>query len=201
MAEDYPRIDSNDSVREAVEKLLASRWPSGLVIGPEDRLMGAFGRREVLRALSRRTGGFFPEDELGFGLVRGEAFRSEALREVWSVFWKSPVAEVATQKVPSVSESAPLEAVARLLAEGVDIVAVLRGSRVVGAVDPCHALRGMSAEKGESRGSSERPPGARRSAPRPVASFHATRQPRSPRRRGQTSATKSGASSHRSRPA
>jgi len=193
MADDFPRIAPDDTVRAGVGKLLASEWPSGLVIGPQDRLMGAFGRREVLRALSRRTGGFFPEGELGFGLVRGEAFRSEALRNVWTVFWRSPAGEVAAQAVQTVSESAPLEAVARLMAkEGEDIVAVLRGTRVVGALDPRHVLQGLSGRSREGpRDRPSRPGGARQplDVSRP-ASARAIRRRRSPRRRGPTSATR-----------
>ncbi len=191
MADDFPRIDPDDTVREGVGKLLASEWPSSLVIGPQDRLMGAFGRREVLRALSRRTGGFFPEGELGFGLVRGEAFQSEALREVWSGFWRSPASEVAAQAVRTVSESAPLEVVARLLAkEGEDIVAVLHGARVVGALDPRHVLRGLSGRSREgSRDGPSRPGVPRQSleASGPASARGLPRR-RSLRGRGRTSA-------------
>src|SRR3989304_6237346 len=193
MADDFPRILPAESAREAVGKLLGSGWPSGLVLSPEGHLVGAFGKREVLRALSQRTGGFFPEDELGFGLVRGEAFRSEALRDVWTVFWRSPAGKVASQDVPTVPESTPLEAVARLFAgEEEDIVAVLRGARAVGAGDARPGPRGLSGRaRRVSRVGLSWPGGARQP---PVASGPAfargTRRRRSPRRRGRTSAAR-----------
>jgi len=159
----FPRIRADQTLRQAVEALLRSGWQSGLVLSPKEELSGTLGRAEVLQALSKRTGGYFSEEELGFALIRGEVFDCELLRELWRSFWQSPVSGVMRREVPTVDAGDPVRLAARRMTAGNDIVAVVRGSRVVGAVRPREVLTGLVRRPERVRG--KRHP---RPAPRPA---------------------------------
>ena len=135
MATVFPRISRYEKVRQAVAQLVEAGWASGLILSDEDVPIGTFGRREMLRTLSERTGGFFSEEELGFAYLQGEVFRSEAVRDVWRACWDSTVETVMRREVPMVTEDTSLAAVAdRIVRSGCDAAAVVRDGRIVGAI-------------------------------------------------------------------
>lgn len=154
MSRDFPRIRPGQRVREAVATLLTHGWPSGLVVDEDGRPLGVFGRHDVLRGLSERLAGYLREDELGFALLPVEAFRAEALRNLWRTFWDSEVLELARRVVPTVSDDAPLAAVAGQLAgDETGIVAVVREGRVLGAVSSQGVLARLAADPVMARAS------------------------------------------------
>lgn len=154
MSKDFPRISPGHRVREAVAVLLSHGWPSGLVVDEEGRPLGVFGRHDVLRGLSERLAGYLREDELGFALLPVEAFRAEALRNLWRAFWESEVLGLARRVVPTVAYDAPLAAVAGQLAEDeAGIVAVVREGRVLGAVSSHGVLARLAANPSAAKAS------------------------------------------------
>lgn len=139
MAKDFPRIGPGQSVRDAVAALIESNWPAGFILAEEGELLGVLGQREVLRGLSERTGGFFREEELAYGLVRCEAFDSETFRGVWRSFWNLPSETVMERNVPTVHIDADIASAASQFAEGAQIIAVVHDGRMSGAL----TARGM----------------------------------------------------------
>jgi len=141
MAHDFPRIPTESTVREAVETFLRAGWQAGIVLTPQGGPAGVIGRQEILGALSRRTGGFFSEQEIAFGMVPPGAFDSEALRDVWRRLWEAPVATVMQRDIPSVRDTESLAVAAgRMVGESTHIVVVTKGGRVVGALRPSDIL-------------------------------------------------------------
>lgn len=159
MLSDFPRIDPRHTIRQAVELLLESDWDSGFVLTAQGEAAGILGRREVLRALSEKTGGFFGWRELSFAFIRGEAFNSEALRQLWRSFWELPVESVMRCDVPEVSEEVSLAVVVHRFAGGeADAVAVVRRGKVIGALRPHAVLACMAAPPTDTGGTRRIPP-------------------------------------------
>ncbi len=145
MVTDFPRLRPDLTVRQAVHVLLTLGWSSGLVIGTDGAPIGVFGRREVLRGLSEKTGGFFQEEELSFAFLRCEAFGSEALRAVWRSFWETPVEAVMARGVPCMPENATLaRAAQRFAGEDVQVLAIARKGQIVGALTPRELVEGLA---------------------------------------------------------
>ena len=144
MASGVPRIPLTWTVREAAEALLREGWPTGIVLTPEGGPAGLIGPREILGALSKRTGGFFTELEFALGMVPPEAFDSGALRDIWRRFWETPVATLMRGDVPAVSETESVSVAAgRMLRACSDLVVVTRGGQVVGALRPSDILESL----------------------------------------------------------
>ena len=152
MAKDFPRLTPDQTVRQAVRTLLEAGWLSGVVVDRDGVPLGTFGRRDVLRALSERTGGFYSEQELAFALLRGDVFGSDALRRLWHDSSDAPVESMMGREFPTVTEDTPLETVARRFAGGeTELAAVVRRGRAVGALRPHDVLAWVAANRKRGR--------------------------------------------------
>lgn len=152
MRKAFPRIRSEETVRAAVRRLLAAGWTCGPVLDARGTPVGTFGRRDLLRAVSQRTGGFYSELELAFALLRGDLFNSASLRRLLQDSWDAPVDTVMEREPTTVAEDTPLERVARrFLRDDAEVAIVVRGGRAVGALRPRDVLAALSRRRSPPR--------------------------------------------------
>jgi len=153
MARSFPRIRADQTLDEAVGILVAEGGRAGTVVDANGGLLGTIGRREILRALSERTGRFYTEGELEFAHLRVEAFDSTALRHVWREFWTTPVSQVMRRQVPTVTaDQEVFGAVSPLRADSGDLVVVLEGRVPVGVIGVDQLLAALRPNAEQVRG-------------------------------------------------